>query len=41
MKIAYKEKELEIENPVMVKELFANEIANSKYNVMGCLVNNE
>ena len=41
MVITYKENKLEIEKPVMVKELFAEEIANSKYNVMGCLVNNE
>ena len=41
MQITYKEKKLEIENPVKVKELFAEEIANSKYTVMGCVVNNE
>ena len=41
MKITYKDKVLDIEKPVMVKDLFAEEIANSKYNVMGCLVNNE
>ena len=41
MTIKYKDKEIEIEKPAMVKDLFAEEIANSKYNVLGCLVNNE
>ena len=41
MKITYKDKDYEIEKPVMVKDLFAKEIENSRYSVMGCLVNNE
>ncbi len=41
MIITCKDKKIEIEKPVMVKDLFAEEIANSKYNVMGCLVNND
>ncbi|MBO6233082.1 MAG: nucleoside kinase [Clostridia bacterium] len=41
MKITYKDKDYEIEKTVMVKDLFAKEIENSRYSVMGCLVNNE
>ena len=41
MKITYKDKVFDIEKPTMVKDLFVEEIANSRYNVMGCLVNNE
>ena len=41
MKITFKDKIMEIQNKEKVKDLFAEEIKNNKYNVMGCLVNNE
>ena len=41
MIITYKDDKKEINEPIKVKDLFADEIKNSKYNIMGCLVNNE
>ena len=41
MIITYKDDKKEINEPIKVKDLFAEEIKNSKYNIMGCLVNNE
>ena len=41
MKITYKDKIINIESAIKVKDLFKDEIAKYKYNVMGCLVNNE
>lgn len=41
MIITYKDGKKEINEPIKVKDLFAEEIKNSKYNIMGCLVNNE
>lgn len=41
MIITYKDDKKEINEPIKVKDLFAEEIKNSKYNIIGCLVNNE
>ena len=41
MKITYKGKELEVQEPIKVEELLKKEINNSKYKVVGCIFNNE
>ena len=41
MKITYKGKELEVQEPIKVEELLKKEIDNSKYKVVGCIFNNE
>lgn len=41
MQITYKNKKIECKNNIKVKDLLKEEIKNSKYNVLGCLVNNE
>lgn len=41
MKITYKGKELEVQEPIKIEELLKKEIDNSKYKVVGCIFNNE
>ncbi len=41
MKVTYKEKEIEVEKPIKIEELLKEEIKNSKYQVVGCIFNNE
>lgn len=41
MKITYKGKELEVQEPIKIEELLKEEIENSKYKVVGCIFNNE
>ena len=41
MKVTYKEKEFEINEKIKIKDLLKEEIQNSKYEIMGCKVNNQ
>ena len=41
MKVTFKEKEYEINEKIKIKDLLKQEIENSKYEIMGCKVNNK
>ena len=41
MKVTYKGKDIEVEKPIKIEELLKEEIKNSKYQVVGCIFNNE
>ena len=41
MKVTYKEKTFEIDENIKVKDLLKEEIENSKYEIMGCKINNK
>ncbi len=41
MKITYKGKELEVQEPIKVEELLKKQIEESKYKVVGGIFNNE